>query len=255
MADAIRYEAADGVAVITIDRPEVRNAIDRPTAEAISAALDRLDEEREVTVGILTGAGGGFSAGMDLKALRATGERPVAEPRGAFGIVRQPPDKPLIAAVEGPALGGGCEIALACDLIVASSEARFGLPEVKLGLVAAAGGVIRLPQRIPQGLAMEAALTGEPIPAVRAHELGLVNRVTEPGAALDGARELASAVAAAAPLAVRTSKRIIRESRDVSLAEAFELQAPLIDEIRTSADAAEGTKAFVEKRKPEWRGE
>src|SRR5206468_258554 len=183
--EAIRFEAARGVAVITIDRPRVRNAVDLPTAEAIAAALDELDARDDVRAGILTGAGGFFSAGMDLKALNATGQRPISASRGAFGVVERPPETPLIAAVEGPALGGGFEIALACDLIVASAEARFGFPEVKRGLVAAAGGLIRLPRRIPSAVALEMVLTGEPIAAERARELGLVSRVVEPGTALD----------------------------------------------------------------------
>jgi enoyl-CoA hydratase len=245
---------AGGVAVITINRPERRNAIDRATAQAIADALDRVDDEDEVRVAIITGAGGTFSAGMDLKALNATGERPIVDGRGQFGICRQPPTKPLIAAVEGHALGGGTEIALASDIIIAAEDATFGLPEVRLGLAAAAGGAIRLPRRIPYGLALEYVLTGRPIPARRAHELGLVNHLSEAGESLDAALALAREIAANAPLGVRLSKQVMLETQDVSMAEAFELQEPLMQIIRTSEDAAEGARAFVEKRPPVWKG-
>ncbi|MCG7207416.1 crotonase/enoyl-CoA hydratase family protein [Streptomyces arenae] len=250
----VRMDVSDGIAVILLDRPEVRNAVDRPTAEAISAAMDELDNRADIRVGILTGAGRIFSAGMDLKAFSATGERPVTKNRGGFGIVETPPAKPLIAAVEGRALGGGFEIALACDLIVAAEDAWFGLPEVKRGLVAAAGGVLRLPRRIPRSVAMELILTGEPVNAARAQELGLVNKVAPPGTALAEARTLATAIAANAPLAVRTAKLLADRSADWSTHEAFELQAPYTDAVRSSNDAAEGARAFVEKRAPLWTG-
>jgi len=243
-----------GVAVLTINRPDRRNAIDRATAQAIADALDRVDEDDAIRVAVITGAGGMFSAGMDLKALHATGERPIVDGRGQFGICRKPPVKPLIAAVEGAALGGGTEIALAADIIVAAEDATFGLPEVKLGLAAAAGGAIRLPRRIPYGFAMEHVLTGRPLPARRAHELGLVNRLTSAGQALAAALELAAEIAANAPLGVRLSKQVMVETQDVSEAEAFALQEPLMQIIRSSEDAAEGPRAFLEKRKPVWKG-
>ena len=255
LSDSILFELTDaGVAVITINRPERRNAIARATAQAISDALDRVDADEVVRVAVITGAGGTFSAGMDLKALNATGERPIVDGRGQFGICRRPPLKPLIAAVEGHALGGGTEIALASDMIIAAEDATFGLPEVKLGLAAAAGGAIRLPRRIPYGLALEYILTGRSIPARRAHELGLVNRLSEPGEAVREALSLAEEIAANAPLGVRLSKQVMIETQDVSMSEAFELQEPLMQIIRSSEDAAEGARAFVEKRPPVWKG-
>jgi len=254
MRDAVCLEVAGGIALITLDRPEVRNAVDKPTADALASAVDEVDMRSDVCVAIITGAGGTFCAGMDLKAFSATKERPLHDVRGAFGIVGKPPAKPIIAAIEGDALGGGLEIALACDLIVATRISKLGLPEVKRGLVAAAGGVIRLPRRIPKGVAMELILTGDSMSAERALELGLVNRVAEDGRALDVARDLAQAIAVNAPLAVRAAKRIAEESADWAMADAFRLQAPFTDEVRSSRDAVEGARAFVEKRRPRWAG-
>jgi enoyl-CoA hydratase/carnithine racemase len=254
VSDAVRLEVDGGIAVITLDRPEVRNAVDKPTADALAGALDEVDTRGDVVIAIITGAGTTFCAGMDLKAFSATKERPLNVVRGAFGIVRKPPAKPIIAAIEGNALGGGLEIALACDLIVAARSTKLGLPEVKRGLVAAAGGVIRLPRRIPKGVAMEMILTGEPVSAERALELGLVNRVAEDGEALSVARAMATAITANAPLAVRAAKSIVEESADWDLDEAFDLQATYTDAVRSSADAAEGARAFVEKRAPRWSG-
>lgn len=185
MSDVVRTEYADGVAVITLDRPESRNAVNRAVSEGVAAALDELDSRDDLTVGIVTGAGGTFCAGMDLKAFLA-GERPGIDGRGFAGLTDAPPRKPLIAAVEGHALAGGCEVVLACDLVVAAEDARFGLPEVKRGLVAAAGGLLRLPHRLPYQIAMELALTGAFLDAPKAHAYGLVNRLTEPGGALAG---------------------------------------------------------------------
>jgi enoyl-CoA hydratase/carnithine racemase len=254
MSDLVLFETFDGVAVLTLNRPERRNAIDLPTAEALSAALSELDERDDLVVGVITGNGPVFSAGMDLKVIAAGGPRPIVPGRGAFGIVEQPPAKPLIAAVEGAALAGGFEIALACDLIVAADNASFGLPEVKRGLAAAAGGAVRLPQRIPYMHAMRMILTGEPISAQRAFELGLVVELTLPGGALTAARALATTIAANAPLAVRTSKQVVNLVQGASLDEAFERQRPLMQRIRESADAREGAVAFAEKREPKWTG-
>lgn len=241
------------VGIIEIDRPAVRNAIDYATAHEIAAALDVFEEDSDVRAILIAGRGGFFSAGMDLKALTATGQRPVTEARGAFGIVARPPAKPLIAAVEGAALGGGLEIALTADIMVVARSAVLGLPEVKRGLVAAAGGVIRLPTRIPRALAMEMILTGSPISADRGAEIGLVNRVVDDGTAFDEALVVAEAVAANAPMAVRAAKAVALESAHWVDAEAFTLQRKYIDPVRDSADAKEGALAFVEKRAPIWR--
>jgi enoyl-CoA hydratase len=249
MSAAVRVEADGDVLVVTIDRPEARNAVNLPVAEGIAAALERLDGEDGLRVGVLTGAGGTFCAGMDLKAF-AAGERPHVEGRGFAGIVQAPPRKPLIAAVEGWALAGGFEIALACDLIVAARDARFGIPEVKRSLVAAGGALIRLPRRIPYHAVMELALTGDPIGAERAYELGLIARLVGPGEALAAARELAAAIAANGPLAVDATKRILVADET----EAWERQAAIAEPVLASEDAREGARAFAEKRPPVWRG-
>jgi enoyl-CoA hydratase len=254
MPEPVRIEIVDRVLVVTIDRPEVRNAIDTATAEAIARAMDQLDASPDLTTGVITGAGGTFCTGMDLKAFLA-GERPSVPGRGFAGIVEQPPQKPIIAAVEGYAIAGGFEIALACDLIVAADDAKFGLPEVKRGLVAAGGGLLRLPVKAPFQLAVEWALTGEFFPATRAAEIGLVSRLTGPGKALEGALALATLIAANGPLAVRATKRILTESREWSAAEAFDRQREINEPVRSSADAREGALAFKEKREPRWRGE
>jgi enoyl-CoA hydratase len=250
---AVLTEVRDGVLLVTLNRPEQRNAVNRAVAEGIAGALDRLDAEPELRVGVLTGAGKGFCAGMDLKAFVA-GEKPSVEGRGFAGIVQRASAKPLIAAVEGFAVAGGFEIALACDLIVAAQGTRFGIPEVKRGLVAAGGALLRLPQRIPYHLAMELALTGDFIDASRAAELGLANRVVEPGSAVDSALELAATIAENGPLALAASKRILVEAPGWPLAEMWERQAEITDPVRTSADAREGSVAFAEKRPPRWQG-
>lgn len=251
---SLLVEHTDGIAILTLNRPHRRNAIDLPTARSIRAALDEFDATDELRVAVLTGSAQTFSAGMDLKAYAETGERPVDERRGGFGIVAEPPRKPIIAAVEGPALGGGFEIALACDLIVAGEGATFGLPEVKRGLVASGGGMLRLPRRIPRNLAMEAVLTGRPLTAARCAELGLVNAVVADGGALAAARALATEIARNAPLAVRTSKAVMGESALWPDGEQFARQEELIGPVRSSEDAREGARAFAEKRAPQWRG-
>ncbi|POX38008.1 enoyl-CoA hydratase [Streptomyces sp. Ru73] len=253
MSDVVRTEYADGIAVLTIDRPEARNAVNRAVSEGIAAALDELDARDDLAVGILTGAGGTFCAGMDLKGFLA-GERPSIEGRGFAGITEAPPRKPLIAAVEGYALAGGCEVVLACDLVVAAEDAQFGLPEVKRGLVAAAGGLLRLPRRLPYQVAMELALTGAFLPAPKAHAYGLVNRLTEPGGALAGARELAREVAANGPLAVQVSKQVIAEAPSWPAGETADRQRALVEPVFASQDAKEGARAFAEKRPPRWTG-
>ena len=250
---AVHVEADAGVLLITITRPEARNAINGAVAQGIADALDNLDHDMSLRVGILTGAAGTFSAGMDLKAF-VQGERPYVGDRGFAGIALRSADKPLIAAVEGWALAGGFEIALSCDLIVAAEDAKFGIPEVKRGLVAAAGGLFRLPKRIPYHVAMELALTGDPVDARRGYELGFVNHVVEPGQAVGRARELAATIAGNGPLAVAGSKRIVRGALDWQEAEAWQRSGEVAGPIMGSHDAQEGARAFAEKRAPVWQG-
>jgi enoyl-CoA hydratase len=241
------------VLAITLNRPAARNAVNGALAQGVAAALDELDGDETLSVGVLRGAGKGFCAGMDLKAFVA-GERPHVEGRGFAGIVQRPAAKPLIAAIEGFAVAGGLEVALSCDLIVAARDAKLGIPEVKRGLVAAAGGLLRLPQRIPYHVAMELALTGDPISAERGYELGLVNRLTDGGGAFDGALELAEAIAANGPLALAASKRILSESAAWGVDERWARQGEIAGPVMASEDAREGAKAFAEKRPPVWRG-
>lgn len=248
----VLVEQRDRILIITINRPKAKNAVNSAVANGLAEAVDRLDGDPGLSVGILTGAGGTFCAGMDLKAF-ARGELPIVEGRG-MGFTERPPDKPLIAAVEGYALAGGTELALATDLIVASKESAFGIPEVKRGLVAGGGGLLRLPQRIPSAIAMELALTGENLSAERAHALGMVNVLAEPGAALDEAIALAERIAANGPLAVAATKRIIVESRGWSPDVMFAEQNKLLTPVFSSNDAKEGAIAFAEKRPPKWTG-
>jgi enoyl-CoA hydratase len=254
MADLIKVELVDGIQTITINRPDARNAINLETARAMAAALDDLDNNPAARIGILTGANNTFSSGMDLKAFAQSGERPLIPGRGFAGLNEAPPKKPLIAAVEGYALAGGFEIALACDLIVAARNANFGLPEVKRGLVAGSGGMLRLPRRLPYHIAMEVILTGDMLSAERAHAYGLINRLSEPGQALAEATALARAIVENGPLAVQTAKGIVAQAVDWEQAGMFDRQRPLIAHIFTSADAKEGATAFAEKRKPVWQG-
>jgi len=250
---AVLTERRDGVLLITLNRPDQRNAINVDVAEGVSAALDELDGAPELRVGVLTGAGKGFCAGMDLKAF-VEGKRPWVGDRGFAGIVQRPPEKPLIAAIEGFAVAGGLEVALSCDLLVAARGTKLGIPEAKRGLVAAAGALLKLPRRIPYHLAMELALTGEPIDAERAAQLGLVNRIVEPGQAVDAALAFAAELVQNAPLALTVSKRILVEQAGWSPDEMWERQGELARIALESADAREGATAFAEKRPPVWRG-
>ncbi|MDT0304334.1 crotonase/enoyl-CoA hydratase family protein [Streptomonospora wellingtoniae] len=254
MSDEVGFTAEDGVAVITINRPQAKNAVNAAVAQGVADALDELDSRKDLVAGVLTGAGQTFCSGMDLKAFMQ-GEVPTVEGRGFAGFAQRPPRKPLVAAVEGYALAGGFEAVLACDLVVAAEDATFGIPEVKRGLVAGGGGLLRLQHRIPRNIAMEFALTGDFVKAPRMAELGLVNRVTAPGVALEGARELAGRIAANAPMAVAVSKRVIGESGDWASGEMWQRQDEIAGPVFVSHDAMEGAAAFAEKREPRWKGE
>lgn len=249
----VRVERRGAVLVITFDRPEVRNAVNRAASEIVAAAMDDLDADDTLAAGVVTGAGGYFSAGMDLKAF-ARGEFPGVAVRGFAGMTQKASTKPLIAAVEGPALAGGFEIAVACDLIVAAEDATFGIPEVKRGLVAIAGALRQLPRRVPRGIAKELALTGLPITAARAAELGLVNRVVPTGTALDAALEIAEAIAENAPGAVRVTKQILDEQDAWDGDDFWVRQGELAGPVIIGPDAREGAAAFIEKRAPRWAG-
>ena len=251
--DAVITERRGRILIITLNRPDQRNAVNAAVAQGVAAALDDLDGDAELSLGVLTGAGKGFCSGMDLKAFRA-GERPHVPGRGFAGIVERAADKPLIAAIEGFAVAGGLEVALACDLIVAAKGARLGIPEVKRSLVAAGGALLRLPRTMPRNVAMELALTGDLIEAERAHELGLVNRLADPGQALDTALQLAETIAANGPLALAATKRIMVESADWPDAEYFNRQREIIEPVFNSEDAREGATAFAERRDPVWKG-
>ncbi len=250
---AVLTERRENVLVITLNRPEVRNAVNAALAGGVAAALDELDSDDGLSVGILTGAGGFFSAGMDLGAF-VKGESPYAEGRGFAGITQRASDKPLIAAIEGFAVAGGLEIALSCDLIVAAEGAKMGIPESKRSLVAAGGALLRLPRRMPYHAVMELALTGDTMPAERFHEFGVVNRLAPPGAAVEAALELAEAIGKNGPLALAASKRILQEQFDWSSGEMWERQGAIAGPVMTSEDAKEGASAFKEKREPRWQG-
>ncbi|WP_395025045.1 crotonase/enoyl-CoA hydratase family protein [Comamonas odontotermitis] len=253
MTSPLLVEVRGNVQIMTLNRPEARNAATLEMSEAMVAALDALDADPALSVGIITGAGGSFCAGMDLKGF-LQGKRPSVPGRGFCGVTMRPPRKPLIAAVEGYALAGGFEVVLACDLIVAARNAQFGLPEVKRGLAATAGGLMRLPKRLPYHVAMECILTGDMLGAERAAQLGLVNRLADVGGALDAALQLAAAVAANGPLSLIASKQVASESAEWRRDEMWERQAVITTPVFESQDAREGAAAFAEKRKPVWKG-
>jgi enoyl-CoA hydratase len=253
MGDAVTVEYGDGVIEITINRPAARNALNGAVRKGVTEALTELDGRDDLAIAILTGAGGTFSAGMDLKAFLA-GELSGEPGRGMAGLTPEQPRKPVIAAIEGYALAGGCELALACDLRVAAENATFGLPEVKRGLVAGGGGLLRLPRLIPPTIAMELALTGDFFSAADACRWGLVNALTAPGEAFAGARALAARVTANGPLAVAATKEIIAQAADWTLDEGLDAQQPILEPVFASDDAREGARAFAEKRAPQWRG-
>jgi enoyl-CoA hydratase len=251
---AVLTERRDGVLVITLNRPEVRNAVNAALAAGVAGALDELDGDDDLAVGIIVGAGGCFCAGMDLGAFAAGGDSPWYGDRGFAGITRRSARKPLIAAIEGFAVAGGLEVALACDLIVAAKGARLGIPEAKRSIVAAGGALLHLPRRMPYHVVMELALTGDLMPAERFHAFGVVNRLAEPGAALDTALELVASIAASGPLAVAASKEILQRQHDWSAQEMWDAQAAISGPVLVSEDAREGATAFKEKRDPVWRG-
>ncbi|MEM1190282.1 MAG: crotonase/enoyl-CoA hydratase family protein [Pseudomonadota bacterium] len=246
-------ERNEGVLTITLNRPAAKNAANRALAEGVAAAIDELESDDELRVAILTGAGGTFCSGMDLKAF-VTGELPQIEGRGFAGLTEYRSSKPLIAAVEGYALAGGFELAITCDLIIAAQDSKFGIPEVKRGLAAAAGGLVKLPKQIPSRIAMELALTGDFIDASRAYELGLINRVCGSGEALEEARAMAARIVANGPLAVAASLKAVSSAQDWSSDEMFERQQEIVMPVIRSEDAIEGATAFAEKRAPRWKG-
>jgi enoyl-CoA hydratase/carnithine racemase len=251
------HERRGGVEILTLNRPEVRNAINVELAEAIADALDRVEADRDVSAIVVAGSGSAFCAGADLRVIaEAGGPQSLIATRGGFGgITRRLVTKPVIAAVHGPAVAGGFEIVLACDMVVASHDARFGLPEVQRGLVAGAGGLIRLPQRLPRAVALELIATGDPLDGTRAHALGLVNRLVDGDAAVvvDAAVALGERIAANSPIAVRESLRLARAVTGMTDDDAWALNAEIGRVVHSSPDVAEGPRAFLEKRPPNWQ--
>jgi enoyl-CoA hydratase len=251
----VDYTQQGRIAVLTINRPEARNAVNGDVASAMEAGIDRLEADDDTWVGIVAGEGSVFSAGADLKAIASGQAAALQTERGGFaGLARRVRTKPLIAAVDGPALAGGCEIVLSCDLVVASTRATFGIPEVKRSLIAAAGGLFRLPRALPPNVAMELALTGDPIDAERAHALGMVNELVEPGQAVTAAVALGERICANAPVAVRESRAVVREGALVDDETAWRMTNEGFARVVTTEDFSEGPRAFIEKRPPEWKG-
>ena len=253
MSDVVVTEVNEGVMTITLNRPEAKNAVNLAMAEGIAAAIDELDSNHDIRVAILTGSNNTFCSGMDLKAF-VSGEVPFIPGRGFGGLTEAPPAKPLIAAIEGYALAGGCELAMVCDLVVAAETARFGIPEVKRGLAAAAGGLMRFPRQLPYRVAMELALTGDFMAADRARDLGFINQTVPEGQALEAAHALAAKIAGNGPLAVKLSKQVVREQQDWATGEMFAKQQEILQPVFSSEDAIEGATAFAEKRAPNWKG-
>jgi enoyl-CoA hydratase len=252
---AVDFEQRGPFAIVTINRPEARNAVNSAVANGIEEAIDKVEADDGIWVGILTGVPPVFSAGADLKEINAGNAAGLATARGGFGgFVQRERTKPVIAAVDGPALAGGTELVLASDLVVASTTATFGIPEVKRSLVAAAGGLFRLGRKIPMNMAMELALTGDPIDATRAHHFGLVNRLVEPGEALDAAIALAEQVCANAPVAVRESRRVVLEATHADDEIGWKMSAEGMAKAMRSEDFGEGLTAFIDKRAPQWKG-
>lgn len=251
----VRTELQADVAVITIDRPGARNAIDPEVARGIEEAMDLVEGDSAIRVAILTGTAPVFCAGADLRAVGAGDGPLLSTERGGFaGFVRRERTVPVIAAVDGAALAGGFELVLACDLVVASTAARFGLPEVTRGLVASAGGLFRVGRVLPRNLGMQLALTGEPIDAEVAHRYGLVNFLCEPGSALETAKRLAATIAGNAPLAVRASRAVVTECTFADDSTGWEHSSAANDKVVASEDIDEGVRAFIEKRPPVWKG-
>mgnify|MGYP003628192323 FL=1 len=251
--EEVIVDIADGVMTITLNRPQAKNAVNKAVAVGVAKAIDELESNPDIRVAILTGAGGTFCSGMDLKAF-VSGEVPMVEGRGFAGLCEYSASKPLICAVEGYALAGGFELAISCDLIVAAEDARFGIPEVKRGLAAGAGGLVKLPKQIPSRLAMELALTGDFITSQRAYDVGLINQVVASGTALEAAKALAGKIAANGPLAVAVSKQVVAKAQDWQTDTMFAEQQKLLEPVFVSEDAIEGATAFAEKRPPVWKG-
>jgi enoyl-CoA hydratase len=250
----VEFERRGDVALVTLNRPEARNAISPEVSQTMAAVLDEIEADTNLRAVVLTGAGEVFSAGADLKVVAQGRANEIARGKGNFaGIVTRDFPKPIIAAVNGPALAGGCEIVLACDLVVAAETARFGIPEVKRGLMAAAGGLFRLPKRIPLAIALELAMTGDPIDAQRALELGLVNRVVPTDRVVDEAMALAARIGENSPIAVRMSRQLVREAAELSEEQAWQRTIELMTPVFESGDSIEGATAFAEKRAPVWK--